>query len=83
MTNSDISSQMKNDLREQNLNFSKIYDEDIVCQIRISILSDDATRRRKWLVKFSESKQKCLLRLETLSEKFVESLNALTSFAEL
>ena len=74
---------MKNDLREQNLNFSKIYDEDIVCQIRISILSDDATRRRKWLAKFSESKQKCLLRLETLPEKFVESLNALTSFAEL
>lgn len=47
LTNSDISFQMKNDLREQNLNFSKIYDEDIVCQIRISILSDNATRRRK------------------------------------
>ncbi len=74
---------MKNDLREQNLNFLKIYDEDIVHQICIFTLSDDVMRRRKWLVKFSESKQKCLLQFETLSEKFVKSLNALTSFAEL
>ncbi len=82
-TNSDISFQMKNDLWEQNLNFSRIYDEDIVHQICISILSDNATRRWKWFIKFSKSKQKYLLWLKMLSEKFVESLNALTSFAEL
>lgn len=83
LTNSDISSQVKNGLREQDPNFSKTYDGDIVRQIRISTLGDDAARRRKWLAKFSESKQKCLLRLEALPEKFVESLDALTPFAGL
>jgi len=46
-------------------------------------LCGDTVRRRKWLARLSKSMQRCLLRLEALPEKFIESLDALIPFAGL
>lgn len=74
---------MKDVLREHDAKSTKLYDGDIVRQIRISTLRGDIARRQKWFARLSKSMRRCLLRLEALPEKFVESLDALIPFAGL
>ncbi|KAL2047106.1 hypothetical protein N7G274_001125 [Stereocaulon virgatum] len=79
----DLSPQVKDVLRGHAANSTKYYDGDLVRQIRISTLHGDTTRRRKWLARLSKNMQRCLLRLEALPERFVDSLDALIPFAGL
>jgi len=74
---------VKDVLREHNAKSSKFYDGDTLRRIRISTLRGDIARRRRWLTRLSQSMRRCVLRLEALPEKFVESLDALIPFAGL
>lgn len=80
---SDLNFKMKKILRKHNAKFLKFYDEDILHQICIFILRDDIARRRRWFIRFSQSMQRCILRLKIFLKKFVKSLNALILFADL
>ncbi|KAL2056560.1 hypothetical protein ABVK25_002954 [Lepraria finkii] len=79
----DLNDLVRNELREHDSNASRWFDGDIVRQIRFSTLANDPSRRDKWLARLSKSKRTCLLRLEALPGKFIESLDDLTPFAGL
>ena len=92
LTNSDLSPIVINELWEQDSNFSRWYDKNIVHQIQFLTLTDNSSssalfsqnvRREKWLVRLFKSKWKCFLQLKTLSEKFLNCLNDLILFADL
>lgn len=79
----DLNTLVKNELREQDPNASRLYDGDMIRQIRLSTQADDSSRRMKWLARLSKSKRRCLLRLEALPRTFLESLDNLLPFAGL
>ncbi|KAH8792221.1 hypothetical protein F5882DRAFT_290887, partial [Hyaloscypha sp. PMI_1271] len=79
----DLSLQVKNVLREHDTSCAKLYDGDILRQIRISTIQGDTARREKFLARLSDSKQDYVKRLEALPEQFWDSLDALIPFAGL
>ncbi len=92
LTDQDLNTIVKKELREQDPNASRWYDGDVVRQIRLCTLTGDSpspdpfshtARREKCLARLSKSKRTCLLRLEALPGKFLESLDDLTALAGL
>ena len=84
LTLPDLSSLVKKELREQDPNASRWYDGDIIRQIRLSTLADDSSGREKWLARLAtNSKRRCLQRLEALPGTFLESWDDLIPFAGL
>lgn len=74
---------MKNVFRDTDSSSSKYFTGDIFRQIRISTRCGDTVRRQKWLGRLTTNQKKDVRRLEVLPPIFMNTLDALTSFAGL